>query len=368
MRVQIVDPSAFTPPYDHALCAALARAGAQVELVTSHFLYGPVPDPEGYEVSEVFYSRASKRGLTAPGRRAFKLAEHLGDMLRFRRRETDAELDHYQWLTVPSLDRRLLPNGRPRVYTAHHVVHRGAGRGERRRAKRLLESFDAVIAHSEYGAKRIREEAGASPDILKVIPHGALDYLTRVDASPLPDELAETSAPVVLAFGLIRDYKGTDVLLRAFRDIEDAELWIVGMPRMPMEPLYQLASECKGTVRFVPRFITDTEIPSYFRRADLVVLPYTDAEHSGVLYTGLAFGKPMLLSAVGGFPEIAEEGAARLVPPGDDAALEAALRELLGDDAERARLGDAAEQAAAGRYSWDSVAVQTMALYRELLG
>ena len=66
----------------------------------------------------------------------------------------------------------------------------------------------------------------------------------------------------------------------------------------------------------MPRFITDPEIPAFFRRADLVVLPYRDVEHSGVLYTALAFGKPMVLSAVGGFPELAaEHGAARIVPP-----------------------------------------------------
>ena len=52
MRVQVVDPSAFTPPYDHALCSALARAGATVELVTSRFAYGEAPAPDGYRRSE----------------------------------------------------------------------------------------------------------------------------------------------------------------------------------------------------------------------------------------------------------------------------------------------------------------------------
>jgi hypothetical protein len=54
MRVQIVDPPAYTPPYDRSLCAALARAGAEVELVTSRFAHGPVPVAEGYRVSESF--------------------------------------------------------------------------------------------------------------------------------------------------------------------------------------------------------------------------------------------------------------------------------------------------------------------------
>ena len=66
MRVQVVDPPAFTPPYDRALCAALARAGAEVELVTSRFEYGPVPAPDGYEVAELFYRRSTRRGLEAP--------------------------------------------------------------------------------------------------------------------------------------------------------------------------------------------------------------------------------------------------------------------------------------------------------------
>src|SRR3954447_10826727 len=97
LRVQLVDPSAFTPPYDRALAAALARAGADVELLTSRFLYGPVPEADGYRVEERFYRRSAERGLEAPGRRAFKLAEHLADMLRFRRAPGDAEVVHYQW-------------------------------------------------------------------------------------------------------------------------------------------------------------------------------------------------------------------------------------------------------------------------------
>ncbi len=58
------------------------------------------------------------------------------------------------------------------------------------------------------------------------------------------------------------------------------------------------------------------------RAADVLVLPYRDIEQSGVLYTGLAFGKAMVLSDVGGFGEVARRhGAARLVPPEDSAAL-----------------------------------------------
>ncbi len=366
MKVQLVDPSAFTPPYDRALAAALARAGADVELLTSKFLYGPVPEPEGYRVRERFYRRAGGRGLDATGRRAFKLAEHVPDMLRLRG-AIDADVVHYQWLSVPSLDAHLLPPHRPRLITAHYVLPPRPSQRQRRTARRVFGRMDAIIAHSEHGASRLRDEVGVDPDRVRVIPHGAFDYLTRLpDEKPLPPELEGADGPVILFFGLLRPYKGIDTLLQAFREVKGAELWVVGNPRMAVEPLRRLAAEASGRVRFVTRFVEDAEIPAIVRRADLVALPYRDAEHSGVLYTALAFGKPLVLSAVGGFPEVAAAGAARLVPPEDPTALAATLSELIDDPAARAKLAAAAERAASGPYSWDAIARQTLALYEEL--
>jgi glycosyltransferase involved in cell wall biosynthesis len=367
IRVQMVDPSAFTPPYDRALSAALARLGAEVELLTSHFLYGPVPDAEGFRVDERFYRRSAARGLHARGRRAFKAAEHLGDMLRLRR-APEADVVHYQWLTVPAIDALLLPPSRPRVMTAHYVLPPRPSRRQASVARRLFERMDAVIAHSEHGAERLRSEVGIDPDRIRTIHHGAFDYLTRLpDELPLPAELEGADGPVILFFGLLRPYKGLEVLLDAFGRIDGAELWIVGRPRYEIDPLRRAAARARGRVRFVDRFIDEGEIPPIFRRADLVVLPYLDAEHSGVLYTGLAFGKAMVISEVGGFPEIAAHGAARLVPPGDRAALVAALEELVGDEGARRELSEAAARAAAGPYSWDEAARLTLALYGDLL-
>jgi glycosyltransferase involved in cell wall biosynthesis len=368
MKVQLVDPSAFTPPYDRALAAALARGGAEVELVTTKFLYGPVPEAEGYEVDERFYKRTASRGLSTSARLPFKALEHLRDMRAFGRAPTDADLIHYQWLTLPGLDRRLLPPTRPRVMTAHYILPPNAGRRAARGAQKVFGAMDAVVAHSEHGARRLRDEVGLPAERVRVIPHGAFDYLTRLpEEKPLPRELEGAEGPVVLSFGLLRPYKGLENLLEAFTEVEGAELWIVGNPRMSVEPLHEAAALTGAKVRFVTRFVEDAEIPAIFRRADVVALPYLDAEHSGVLYTGLAFGKPMVVSAVGGFPEVAEHRAARLVPPGDTAALAAALRELVDDPAAREELAAAARDAAAGPYSWDEAGRLTLALYEELL-
>jgi glycosyltransferase involved in cell wall biosynthesis len=368
MRVQLVDPAAYTPPYDHALAAALARAGAEVELVTSHFSYGPVPPGEGYTVNEVFYRRSSREGIGPRRRRLLRAAEHVPDLLRYRRVAERADLVHYMWLPVPALDRRLLAPKRPRIYTMHWRLPE-AGTRIAGTLTRLLAEMDAVVVHSEHGARRLERDFGVPRERLRVIPHGAFDYLTgQENEEPLPVELREVTDPVILAFGLVRPYKGTDVLLEAFRRLEGAELWVVGMPRMPMDELRELARKAPGTVRFVDRFITDPEIPAFMRRADVAVLPYRNIEQSGVLYTALAFGRPLVLSAVGGFPEVAEQGAARLVPPGDPDALAATLRELLSDRSARDTLADAATEAAATTYSWERIGEQTMTLYRDLLG
>jgi glycosyltransferase involved in cell wall biosynthesis len=368
MRVQIVDPPAYTPPYDFSLAAALARAGAEVELVTSRYLYGPTPPVDGFRVSESFYRRATARERGTNARRALRVAEHLPGMLAHRRAARTADVAHYQWLTLEGLDGYLLPRSVPTVFTSHNVLRRGTGRLNERAARSVLTRADAVVTHTKAGAAEAVERYGTDPARVRVIPHGAFDYLTRQAVEePLPDELAQVEGPVILWFGVLRPYKGVDVLLEAFREMRGAELWIVGRPWMPVAPLKEAARRAGGRVRFVERFVTDPEIPAYFRRAEVVVLPYRRIDQSGVLYTALAFGKAMVLSDVGGFGEVGREhGAASLVPPEDPAALREALQGLVDDPAARALLERRAAAAAAGHFSWDEIARSTLELYREL--
>jgi glycosyltransferase involved in cell wall biosynthesis len=102
----------------------------------------------------------------------------------------------------------------------------------------------------------------------------------------------------------------------------------------------------------------------------LVVLPYLRTERldfSGVLATALAFGKPVVASDIGGFAEVADAGALRLVAPGDSGALHRELTELIADSAARERLAAGARAAAAGPYSWEKAAAATLELYGKLL-
>jgi len=364
VRVHLIDPSAFTPPYDHALAAALAAQGVDVELVTSHFGYGDAPAAEGYDVRERFYRWAPG----APGsalRRAAKLAQHVPDMIAERRAAArGADIAHFQWLAVQPIDGRLLPKAVPTVLTAHDVLPREPRPGQRRAQARLYRRVDAVVVHSEHGRERLVSEVGVDEDKVTVIPHAAFTALRSV-IGPLPRELAavDDGRPVALFFGLLRPYKGLDVLLAAWEGVRDAQLWIVGMPRMDIDALRAAAP---ADVRFVPRFVSDAEAAAVLRRAQVVVLPYREIDQSGVLASALGLGRPLLVTDVGGFGEVAAAGAARVVPAGDASALHDELERLLGDDDARARLSAAATALADGPWSWDAVARTHVRLYERL--
>jgi len=385
VSVHIVDPSAYTPPYDDALCRALGAAGAEVELYTSRFAYSPVAPAEGYERREFFY-RGAPGGAGSRQRRLAKLAQHVPDMLRYRTAANAADVVHFQWLSVQHLDRYLLPanrtasgSRRPLVLTSHDILPREPRPGQRAAQRRLYDRFDAIVVHSAHGRERLIEELGVDPARVHVIAHGVLRPWEDAPGgegsgraageAPLPPELRDSHAGVVLFFGLIRPYKGLDILLDAWRGLAagrtgGVELWVVGMPRMDISLLQAAAP---AGVRFLPRFVYGREILGLMRRARFVVLPYREIDQSGVAFTALGAGVPLLLSDVGGFPEIAATGAARTVPAGDRAALAKALEELLGDPAALAVMAGHARAAAAGEYAWDAIARSTLELYERLL-
>jgi hypothetical protein len=112
VRVVLADPPAFTPPYDHELAAALARAGAEVELVTARFRFGTPPAPDGYRRTELFYPLSSRLFRRSRLRLPLKALEHPFGLARLRARRAD--VFHLQWLALPELDRFLrLREARP---------------------------------------------------------------------------------------------------------------------------------------------------------------------------------------------------------------------------------------------------------------
>ena len=131
---------------------------------------------------------------------------------------------------------------------------------------------------------------------------------------------------VLLFFGLIRPYKGLKTLLRAFERVAerlDATLLVVGEfyePRNAYDELIQSLGIGART-RVIDRYIPDDEVGVYFHAADLVVLPYRSATQSGITQTAFAFGRPVVVTAVGGLPDVVDDDVTGYVVPPDDPAV-----------------------------------------------
>ena len=350
MRVLIADPPAFTPPYDHALAAALARAGAEVELVTSPFRFGKAPAPDGYRRTELFYPVSSKVFRRSRLRIPVKLLEHPVGLTRLRRREAD--IVHLQWLAAPELDDRLLRVRAPLVFTAHDILPRRTA-DKRDLWQRLFGRFARVIVHSE----RARDQLGelVEPDRLRVIPHPVFPS----------DPERRDDGRTLLSLGIIREYKGLGDAIEATKRIDGARLLVAGDPLENIDG-YRAAAGDRAEWRL--GFLSEDEVDRALGESTVALFPYRpEIDQSGALLRALGAGVPVVAYDVGGIAEPVQRfEAGRVVPPGDLDALTDAARELLDDPValERARAG---AERARRELTWDAAAQAHLELYRELL-
>src|SRR5213082_1921382 len=337
MRVVLADPSAFTPAYDHELAAALARAGADVELVTSHFRFGEAPGADGYARRELFYPLSSRLFGRSRLRLPLRIVEHPLGLLALRARRGDVL--HVQWL-VPELDVRLLRPQAPSVFTAHDLLPRRTA-GKQDLWRRLLHRFDRVVVHSERGRETLRE-LGVDA---RVIPHPVFPS----------DPERRDDGRTVLSFGVIRPYKGLDDAIEAVRRAGDSRLIVAGDPLEPMEPYRAAANglEVDWRLGYLPR----AEVDRALGEATVAIFPYRpELDQSGALLRALGAGVPAVAYDVGGIGEpVRRFGAGRVVPAGDVEALAAAAQELL-DDPDALEAARAGARRAREQLTWDAAA------------
>jgi glycosyltransferase involved in cell wall biosynthesis len=345
VRVVLADPPAFTPAYDHELAAALTRAGADVQLLTSRFRFGEAPTPVGYRRREVFYPLSSRLFRRSRLRLPVKALEHPFGALRLDLARPDVL--HLQWLAAPELDRWLLRPRAPVVFTAHDLLPRRTA-AKRELWRRLFGRFERVIVHSERGRETLAA-VGVAAERLRVVPHP----VTPSDP-PRTDDGA-----TVLALGVIRRYKQVDHAAEAVRRVSGARLLVAGDPAASLPPL-DGADLRLG-------YLSDAEVQRALGDATVAVFPYrAELDQSGALLQALGAGVPAVVYDVGGLAEpVRAFGAGRVVPADDVEALAAALDELLGDPAalEAARHG---ARRAREALTWDAAAAAHLDVYREL--
>jgi glycosyltransferase involved in cell wall biosynthesis len=349
MRILLADPPAFTPPYDHALASALARAGAEVELVTSPFRFGEAPAPDGYQRTELFYPISSRVFRRSKLRIPVKLLEHPIGLVRLRRRVAD--IVHLQWLAAPELDDRLLRVSAPLVFTAHDVLPRRTA-AKRDLWRRLFGRFARVVVHSERAREQLAELV--DPERLRVIPHAVFPSNTE----------RRDDGRTLLSLGIIREYKGLPDAIEVTKRIDGARLLVVGDPLESVEK-YRAAAGDRAEWRL--GYLSDEEIDRALGEATVALFPYRpEIDQSGALLLALGAGVPVVAYDVGGLGEpVRRFGAGRVVPAGVVDALAEAVRGLLDDPGELERARAGAERARR-ELTWDASARAHLELYGEL--
>jgi glycosyltransferase involved in cell wall biosynthesis len=365
VRVALLDPPSYSPAYDHHLASALASRGHDVELLTSPFAFGEPPEPDGYRRVEVFLPLSGRLLRRAPRsrlRRPLKAVEYVPSVARLlaRVRRTKPEIAHVQWLPLGRRDlvwARRLP--RPRLLTAHNVL-RHSGEVDEAERRSIYAAFDRVVVHTGSGAEQLAR-IGVPPERVVRIPHGTFD-------APADSAIEPPAGRTLLFFGLIRDYKGLDVLVRALEQVPEARLVVAGDPVDQIDPIRRLAEDLgvAGRIDWRLGYLPESEVERLMREATLAVFPYRGGESaSGALATALGHGRPAVVSDVLG-ESVAEYGAGRVVPRGDPAALAEAIRELLDDPEALTRAYEGTKMARRG-LSWEAIAEAHEQLYSDLL-
>ncbi len=220
----------------------------------------------------------------------------------------------------------------------------------KRRARIGLRSADAVVVPSQWAAAHARG-AGAREATVYVVPAG-------IDTGALPD-LAERE-DAILALGRLQAVKNLDLLIDAFARVAGARpgwrLWIAGRG-----PEGAALSERAQALRLADRvellgWVAGDEKERVLARAAIGAAPSQRESFGGALLEMQAHGLACVVSDTGGLTELADHGrAARLVPPGDVAALARELAALM-DDAEARRALAREARRAAERYDWSEIA------------
>ena len=236
----------------------------------------------------------------------------------------------------------------------HHIVDRPFNRW-------YLSSVDGFVYMSEQVHREL-EAYTSAPAIFS--PHPMFENF----GTPAPREEScraiglDPGLRYLLFFGLIRDYKGLDILLEAWallrregRLAEDVRLLVAGEFYTAKEPYLQQIERLglRDDVVLHDRFVPDAEVRRYFSAAEALVLPYRTATQSGVTQIAYAFDLPMVSTDVGGLPEIVLDGRTGIICQPSPGSIAAALERLMQDgELARLRANFAVEKR---RFSWEEM-------------
>jgi glycosyltransferase involved in cell wall biosynthesis len=194
---------------------------------------------------------------------------------------------------------------------------------------------------------------------VKLLPHPVYNIFgSGISQKEARVALGFGNDKLVLFFGFIRYYKGLDLLIRAFSDDRlkklQVKLLVAGEFYEDKKNYTELVSELglQDAVIFHDHYIPKESVKNYFSACDLVVQPYRDATQSGVTQIAYHFGKPMVVTNVGGLPEIVPHGKAGFVTKVSPEAIADAIADFFINN--RSAEMEAGVREMAGRFTWEA--------------
>jgi glycosyltransferase involved in cell wall biosynthesis len=268
---------------------------------------------------------------------------------------------------IKSLDKRI-----KKICICHNAAPHEQSSLRRKLVKYGLQKMDGFVVHAAQEKAELLDILPVSRSI--TLFHPVYDIFPGEDEpkSLIRERLnLQQDDRVILYFGLIRPYKGVEVLLKAISLITDLprlKLLVVGEIYSGRDDIMKLIKKLPtGIVRLVDKYVPNEEVSSWFRAADLVTLPYLSATQSGIIPIALRCNRPVVVTNVGGLPEMVDEGkSGYLVNPNNPDELAAAIRHHFIDlNNPDLSLGIASMR---NRLSWDSYVSKLIWFVHELRG
>jgi alpha-maltose-1-phosphate synthase len=175
----------------------------------------------------------------------------------------------------------------------------------------------------------------------------------------------------ILFFGRILEYKGLDVLLKAMpilvKKIPDIKLIVAG--EGDLTPYNKLINDIdKKNLEVIQKYIPEQQVPQYFQKSSIIIMPYRDASSSGIVPIAYVFKKALICSDVGALREFIDDNKTGvLIKPEDPKILANAIEKLLADKKKQKYLGEQGYKKATSELSWASIAHRLSKEYNDAL-
>lgn len=291
------------------------------------------------------------------------------------------ELLHAQWWSMPlfpiyiSICACFKLKKKPVIFSVHNVMPHEKSFLFFKMSQFLFKLGDHFIVHSNINKQQMVKFYSIPGEKISVIAHGSLDFHVKkvADRKMLRKEFGiKPDKKVILLFGAIRQYKGIGTTIRAFskilKKIPTARLLIAGRLWQDWGPYERIIIDL-GLSEYVIthlEYIPSGEVYRFFEISDLCIFPYHHFDsQSGAGTTAIAFRKPMIVSNVGGLPDLVKDKRC-IVPPGDHFALAHSVTECLKDPVLLEKMRSDTE-VVARQFAWPEIAKQTEKIYEKLL-